>query len=262
MAKKRKKEFEYDVCLSFAGNDRAYVQKVAEVLRGDGVRVFYDKYDEAGLWGKDLYSHLADVYTNAARYCVMFVSRHYARRLWTNHERRSAQARAFRENEEYVLPARFDGTTVPGLPETVSYVDLRRTKPKGLASLIGQKLGPRQRTNYFPPVPDRLFDSLGIARISKQAKEAVDSYARNFFHALERMTHDERFIIYQLVRRGCPADLPENMHINVDLLRRVTEFTPRKIKSLLGGLRSRGFFLWITKEKQQGGVWEIQHCEG
>ena len=43
--------------------------------------------------GKDLYTHLDDVYQNAARYCVLFVSRDYARKVWTNHERESAQAR-------------------------------------------------------------------------------------------------------------------------------------------------------------------------
>ena len=50
---------EYDVSLSFTGEDREYVEQVASGLRHQGVRVFYDRYEEANLWGKDLCVHLA-----------------------------------------------------------------------------------------------------------------------------------------------------------------------------------------------------------
>ncbi len=52
-------EFDYDVTLSFAGEDRPYVEQVAHSLRELGIKVFYDKYYEADLWGKNLYTHLA-----------------------------------------------------------------------------------------------------------------------------------------------------------------------------------------------------------
>jgi hypothetical protein len=105
--------FQFDVALSFAGEDRQYVDVIADRLRTRGVRVFYDRYEQATLWGKDLYEHLDQVYQGAARYCVLFASEHYANKVWTNHERRSAQARALRENEEYILPVRFDDTDIP-----------------------------------------------------------------------------------------------------------------------------------------------------
>jgi len=89
------------------------------------MRTFYDEHERASLWGKDLYEHLDDIYRNAARYCVLFISKHYAKRLWTSHERKSTQARAFTENREYILPARFDATPLPGLLPTVGYVDLK-----------------------------------------------------------------------------------------------------------------------------------------
>ncbi len=132
---------QYDVCLSFAGEDRQYVKQVADRLRFRGVRVFYDDYERVDLWGKDLYAHLDYVYRKAARYCVVFASAHYARKLWTTHERRSSQARAFGENTEYILPARFDDTDIPGIPPTIGYVDLRTTSAEDLADLITEKLG-------------------------------------------------------------------------------------------------------------------------
>jgi hypothetical protein len=119
MTERSTQDFQYDVCLSFAGENRSYVHDVAVHLRALGVRVFFDEYEEVGLWGKDLYEHLDDVYKNSARYCVMFISQYYSTKLWTTHERRSAQERAFKENAEYILPARFDSTPVPGLRDTV-----------------------------------------------------------------------------------------------------------------------------------------------
>jgi len=51
-------DYDYDVALSFAGEDREYVEIVADILHELGVKVFYDKYEEADLWGRDLYTHL------------------------------------------------------------------------------------------------------------------------------------------------------------------------------------------------------------
>lgn len=81
----------YDVALSFAGEERQYVDAVAAHLKNASVKVFYDDYEKVQLWGKDLYLHLDWVYRKASRYCVVFVSEDYARKVWTNHERRSAQ---------------------------------------------------------------------------------------------------------------------------------------------------------------------------
>jgi len=131
----------YDVALSFAGEDRAYVEEVAQTLRSLGVSVFYDKFEEAELWGKDLQSHLHDIYRNQARFTVIFFSIHYGRKRWTNHERESAQERASLANPEYILPARFDDTPIPGIGDTIAYFDLRRGKPFEICQIIAKKIG-------------------------------------------------------------------------------------------------------------------------
>ncbi len=56
--------------------------------------------------------------------------------LWTSHERESAQARALLERQDYILPARFDDTEIPGIRATVGYIDLRSTTPAALSQLI------------------------------------------------------------------------------------------------------------------------------
>ena len=53
---------------------------------------------------------------------VVFLSAEYAARDWTRPERRAALARAVRERREYVLPARFDDTLLPGLLSDIATV--------------------------------------------------------------------------------------------------------------------------------------------
>ena len=74
---------EYDIVLSFAGEDRPQAEALAESLRDKGVKAFYDQYEKACLWGKNLYSYLPDLFQNKALYCVMLISQHYATKLWT-----------------------------------------------------------------------------------------------------------------------------------------------------------------------------------
>ena len=133
-------EYEYDVCLSFAGEDRTYVEMIAEQLKGRGLRVFYDRDVGGKLWGKDLVEHFDYIYRQASRYCVMFISEAYAAKPWARHERRSALARALEEEGEYILPARFDDTELPGLRPTVAYLDLRTIAPETLVEFIAEKL--------------------------------------------------------------------------------------------------------------------------
>lgn len=136
----RKPDRSYDVALSFAGEDRAYVEQVAAHLKTQGTKVFYDAYEEISLWGKNLYTHLSDVYANQAIFTVIFISDSYSKKLWTNHERESAQSRAFEESKEYILPARFDDTKISGILPTVGFIDLRTKKPAKFAEMIEKKL--------------------------------------------------------------------------------------------------------------------------
>ena len=235
----REVRFTYDVCLSFAGEQRKFVEKVAAVLKARGIRVFFDDYEQVALWGKDLYSYLDDVYRHLCRYCIIFASKEYAAKMWATHERRSAQARALQENQEYILPARFDDTPIPGLPDTIHYIDLREVGPDDLAALAIKKLGSPQRWEYVPPVADLLFERLEVDEPELQA--CIQSIAWSFMSVLKRMSPEERVAVISLLRFGCPADLPYNIHINTDLLCRTTGLSVAALKRLLGGIRSLGF---------------------
>lgn len=166
-----KDNFKYDIALTFAGEDRATAVRIAELLQERGISVFYDEFEKADLWGKDLYEYLADIYTNQARYCIMLISSHYAKKLWTTHERKSAQARAFRERSEYILPVKLDDTIIPAVSETIGYIDLRETPVEELIDIVFRKLG-KSRVSIEPPKsaerPIREVEEIPMPKIRKK----------------------------------------------------------------------------------------------
>lgn len=139
-AKRAKARRKFDVALSFAGEDREYVEAVATALRGLGLTVFYDRFEQVDLWGKDLADHLGRIYGEDSRYVVLFASRHYASKGWPNHEKSFALARHLKGITGRILPVRFDATEIPGLPPTIGYVDVRAIGPEQLAELVRQKI--------------------------------------------------------------------------------------------------------------------------
>lgn len=138
---KENKSFDYDVALSFAGEDREYVEDIATFLKDVGIKVFYDKFEADNLWGKNLYDHLQDIYKNKANYTILFISEHYKKKNWTTHERQSAQARAFEETKEYILPVKIDNTEIPGIQSTVGYLNAKEYSPIDIAKIFIKKIG-------------------------------------------------------------------------------------------------------------------------
>ncbi len=131
----------YDLALSFAGEQRGIAERLATRLDAAGYAVFYDEFETARLWGSELPVSLGEVYSSAARFCLIISSSEYVEKMWTNVERRFAISRALEERSEYILPVRVDDSALPGLASTTAYVDLRRLDEDELYHLLLQKLG-------------------------------------------------------------------------------------------------------------------------
>ena len=150
----------YEVALSFAGEQRAYVEDVARTLQSRAISVFYDNFETVRLWGKHLPEELQRVYEHEASMVVMFISAEYVKKVWPRHERRAMLSRAVRESNEYVLPVRFDDTEVPGLPDGVSYLKAADYSPAQLAAMIAEKLGIKPFEGKASNVPPPIMTSL------------------------------------------------------------------------------------------------------
>ncbi len=148
------KNIKYDVALSFAGEDREYVDPIASVLKNARIKVFYDSFEKSTLWGKDLFQYLFDIYSNQAKYTIIFISKYYANKRWANHELKAAQERAFKSKYEYILPIKLDETNLPGLPQTTGYLDGKAYSPEDICELIKIKL--EYNSNNKPKTSKRI----------------------------------------------------------------------------------------------------------
>ncbi len=167
----------YEVALSFAGEQRRYVEGVALALQARGIGVFYDEFEKSALWGKDLGEELQAVYEYKAGCVVLFISKAWVERAWPRHERRAALSRAVQEPGEYLLPVRFDDTAVPGLPDSVHYLQAGDHSPAEIASMIVQKLGLKPFEGKASDVPP--------PRMTSVMGEAVFNYS----------SHNGRYVI-------------------------------------------------------------------
>ena len=131
----------YQVALSFAGEQRDYVEEVARHLQSRSIAVFYDGFAGIDLWGRSGAEAFHEAFAEQSAYVAMFISEAYVSKAWPNHERRSALSRMIKEEGEYILPVRFDDTRVPGLPSDIIYECAQKRTPAQLGTMIAQKLG-------------------------------------------------------------------------------------------------------------------------
>lgn len=138
-------EHKYDLVVSFAGEDRAYVKQFVDRCKEHGYAVFYDEDETDALWGEELTEFFADVYERQSRFAVMFISEHYARKAWTIHERRSILQRALEQAPSgtgpYLLPVRIDDTKLPGVRNSIGYMDSRSRPLDEIVGAVRKKLG-------------------------------------------------------------------------------------------------------------------------
>lgn len=160
---------DFDIAVSFAGEDREYVSDLVQGLKGE-LRVFYDEDFLVETWGEDLVDYFTNLYQHRTRYVVMFISRHYAEKMWTNLERRSALAQAVTRRSAYVLPVRLDDTRLEGLLPTVGYIEAKRIGLPGLIDAVRAKVEHAPRT---PTASSTVLD--GKVPRTKEAVEALIS---------------------------------------------------------------------------------------
>lgn len=128
------------MAVSFAGEDRAVVEELKDILNDAGYTVFYDFDVQHQLWGADLRTKLADVYANDAQYMLVFLSKHYPEKDWTNFEFEIGKEAKGKRTDIYLLPVLIDDVHVVGLSQNVGHIDLRRRSVGDLATALIEKI--------------------------------------------------------------------------------------------------------------------------
>ena len=220
-------QYEYEVALSFAGEDRGFAEAVASSLKGAGVNVFYDDYYAADLWGQDLSVMLREVYHSSSQFCIMIISEHYVNKMWPIHERQQAIERMIQQQgNAYVLPVRLDGYTgeVPGMSGMIGYLSANTGNHQVIVDAflrkIGRKTGQDQPRRPVREAPKPQIPKLKKSYTDKEKNEflkssfteivnLIDGYAAatkqehpQFDHETERITTRKAlFTLYENERQ-------------------------------------------------------------
>jgi len=133
----------YDVALSFAGESREIVEQVARRLAENNIQVFYDEFEKTKLWGKKLSTYFQKIYGENTCFVLVFVSKEYSLKDWTNFEFSIARGEAKVRGNEFILPIRLDNTPLFGLPDDIAYLDYNTEGVEGIVTAVVNKL----RTN-------------------------------------------------------------------------------------------------------------------
>jgi hypothetical protein len=136
----------FKVALSFPGEKRGFVSKVAEGLSerlGRG-NVFYDTYYEHELARPDLDTVLQRVYHDNSDLVVVFLCQEYEKKEWCGLEWRAIRDLIKKRRDEDIMFMRFDDSEIRGLYSIDGYIDLSERSPGEVVEFICRRLENRR----------------------------------------------------------------------------------------------------------------------
>jgi hypothetical protein len=133
----------FKVALSFPGEKREYVSKIAEGLldRLGEDSVFYDEYYKAELARPNLDTLIQKIYHENSDLIVVFICKEYEQKQWCGLEWRAIRDLIKKRLDERIMFMRFDDSEVSGSFSIDGYIDLRGQSPEEATDLICRRLG-------------------------------------------------------------------------------------------------------------------------
>jgi hypothetical protein len=108
--------YDYDVALSFAGENRILAKHIAARLEDLDVPVFYDESFESNFLGKAWTKMFKEIFAEKSRYVVCLLDRHHLEKIWPTFEREHFTPRVL---EEHVIPIFLDDSRFVGIPADI-----------------------------------------------------------------------------------------------------------------------------------------------
>src|SRR6185503_10099181 len=159
----------FAVALSFPGEKREFVSKVAAILgdRFGKQKILYDKYHEAEFARPNLDVHLPNLYGTHSELIAIFLCDEYKKKRWCNLEWRSIRQLIATADEDRIMFLSFDNVgAIPeiGIYDGDGYVSIGDRSPEQIAELILTRCTPPRENEIIKVTTD--FD---ISRIVKYA---------------------------------------------------------------------------------------------
>jgi len=133
-------EFEHDIAISFAGENRKIAKNLARKLQIKGIKVFYDEFYKHDFWGKKLTEYFKNIYGPKTKFVVVLISKHYPIKDWTDFEFSIMRTEAEKRKTEFILPIKLDDTKMLGIHEDIGYLDYRKEGIDDIVDCLLKKL--------------------------------------------------------------------------------------------------------------------------
>ena len=116
-------EKKYNVAVSYASEQRSYVERFVKRLHSLKLQVYYDRDEQAQMVGKILDQELHKIYIQQSRHCVLFLSNEYIKKPVTRYESQIILSETlFKDGFMYIF--KFDDVTLPGLNRNFVYINM------------------------------------------------------------------------------------------------------------------------------------------
>lgn len=112
----RDENHEFDIAISFAGENRALAKHLAEQFATLDIPVFYDENFEANYLGMAWSKEFTRIFGSASRYVVCLLDKHHHEKIWPTFEREVFLPRVVKGE---VIPIYLDDTPIRGIPSDV-----------------------------------------------------------------------------------------------------------------------------------------------
>lgn len=108
------RDFEFDIAISFAGENRELAKFIVDQLVELDISSFYDKNYEDNYLGGPWSKHFKEVFTDRSRLVVALLDKHHLEKVWPTFERDCFEVRV---PQSEVIPIHLDDTIFPGFPK-------------------------------------------------------------------------------------------------------------------------------------------------
>lgn len=120
--KSEENNFEYEVAISFAGENRLLARHIANQLEGLDVPVFFDEMFETNFLGQAWTKVFREIFAEKSRFVLCLLDSFHADKIWPTFEREHFAPRV---TDASVVPVYLDDTKFVGIPSDIVGIRFR-----------------------------------------------------------------------------------------------------------------------------------------
>jgi hypothetical protein len=142
VAVKKLEEIEFKVALSFPGEKREYVEKVANLLIGSlgEHSIFYDNNFKSSISRPNADTLLQNVYRKQSELIVVFLCEEYSQKEWCGLEFRAVRDIIKAKEDDKIMFIKFDAAEINGVFSIDGYIDGNSHSPEEVSTFILERL--------------------------------------------------------------------------------------------------------------------------